>query len=167
MPTSSQKDVRAEFCFISTSGVPFQSTPISVTVPANAFHVVRLKGIALEPGTLVIRGCTVQTVGGEPREFVLPMSTDEEESKRERLRSASLAEMGRSKYSGLDARPSEREKKRLSTVPASAAGAGSAAEKSQAVQKFLECKVVPEQPLLRIRRTSLTHGAVMLYDGES
>jgi hypothetical protein len=30
----------------------------------------------------------------------------------------------------------------------------------------LECKVVPEQPLLRIRRTSLTHGAVMLYNGE-
>ncbi|KAJ3791523.1 TRAPP II complex [Lentinula aff. detonsa] len=31
---------------------------------------------------------------------------------------------------------------------------------------FLECKVIPEQPLLRIRRTTVTHGALMLYDGE-
>jgi hypothetical protein len=33
--------------------------------------------------------------------------------------------------------------------------------------QFVELKVVPEQPLLRIRRTSLTHGAVMLYEGET
>jgi trafficking protein particle complex subunit 9 len=32
--------------------------------------------------------------------------------------------------------------------------------------RFLHCNVVGEQPLLRIRRTSLTHAAVMLYDGE-
>lgn len=32
--------------------------------------------------------------------------------------------------------------------------------------RYLACKVVPEQPLIRIRSTSLTHGALMLYDGE-
>lgn len=34
------------------------------------------------------------------------------------------------------------------------------------VPKYLECTVVPEQPLLRIRWGSPTHGAVMLYNGE-
>jgi hypothetical protein len=34
------------------------------------------------------------------------------------------------------------------------------------IPKFLECTVVPEQPLLRIRWSSLIHGAVMLYNGE-
>lgn len=32
--------------------------------------------------------------------------------------------------------------------------------------KFLECNVVPEMPMLWMRSTSLTHGALMLYDGE-
>lgn len=32
--------------------------------------------------------------------------------------------------------------------------------------KYLQCKVLPCQPLLAIRSTSLTHGAMMLYDGE-
>ena len=33
--------------------------------------------------------------------------------------------------------------------------------------RFLELKVVPEQPLLRVRRSTLTNGSVMLYDGET
>lgn len=32
--------------------------------------------------------------------------------------------------------------------------------------KFLECSVVPEMPLLWMRSTNLTHGALMLYEGE-
>jgi hypothetical protein len=70
------------------------------------------------------------------------------------------AELDRFKFTGLDARPTEKEKKRLSVT---AAGTS----KDPAPTRFVECKVVPEQPLLRIRRTSLTHGAVMMYDGES
>lgn len=31
----------------------------------------------------------------------------------------------------------------------------------------MECKVVPEQPMMRIRWVSLTHGAVMMYIGET
>lgn len=33
--------------------------------------------------------------------------------------------------------------------------------------RFLECTVVPEMPMLWMRSTSLTHGALMLYDGET
>lgn len=128
---------------------------MSVVLPANSFHVVSIAGTPLGTGNLVIRGCTVQAPGGRPREFVLPLSTDEEEDRLSRRRSAIECEIGRSKYSGLDSRPWERAGKRTST---------SIISKNNF--RFLECKVVPEQPLLRIRRTSLTHGAVMLYNGE-
>lgn len=34
-------------------------------------------------------------------------------------------------------------------------------------EKWLECKVVEEQPVVWIKKTSLTHGTVMLYNGET
>lgn len=75
-----------------------------------------------------------------------------------------ISEIERTKWTGLDARPArEKERKRLSALP----GAPEKSEKLEKAMRFLECKVIPEQPLLRVRRTSLTHGAVMLYDGES
>ena len=39
-------------------------------------------------------------------------------------------------------------------------------DSTKVTPRYLEVRVVPEQPSLRIRRTSLTNGAVMLYDGE-
>jgi hypothetical protein len=33
--------------------------------------------------------------------------------------------------------------------------------------KYLECEVVEEQPLVWIKKSSLTHGTVMLYHGET
>ncbi|KAI0670282.1 TRAPP II complex [Trametes maxima] len=144
---------------LSTSGVPFVSKASPVIVPANSYHPVTISGKALEPGTLIVRGCIVQAPGGASREFVLPLSTEEEEERRSRRRSAIECETGRSKHAGLDSRPWEKSSKRGSTQ----AGSGAAAKKTI---KFLECNVVPDQPLLRIRRTSLTHGAVMLYNGE-
>lgn len=144
---------------LSTSGTVFVTQPVSVTIPPNSFCPVRLSGVAEKPGQLTIRGCIAQTVGCEPREFLLPLSSEEEERNMEKRRSMKEAEQDRFKFTGLDARPLEREKKRLSQ-----AGPPPAVEKKT---KFVECYVVPEQPLLRIRRTSLTHGAVMMYDGES
>lgn len=125
---------------------------------------MHLSGTAEEPGILTIRGCFVQTVGCEIREFLLPLSTEEEESKIEKRRSIKEAELDRFKLTGLDARPMEKEKKHLGLTSAAAASGPS---KRPLLTRFVECKVVPEQPLLRIRRTSLTHGAVMMYNGES
>lgn len=142
---------------LSTSGVKFESKPVNAIIPANSFHSVTLTGKAVETGTLTIRGCIVRAPGGAAREFILPLATDEEEERSSRRRSASACEMDRSKYSGLESLPWERPEKRTSTQLSPPP-----ADNLQ----FLECKVVPEQPLLRIRRTSLTHGAVMLYDGE-
>ncbi|KAI0636866.1 TRAPP II complex [Trametes polyzona] len=149
---------------LSTSGVPFVSKSSPVVVPSNSFHPVTITGRALEAGELIIRGCIVQAPGGVSREFVLPLSTDEEEERRSRRRSAIECETGRSKHAGLDSRPWEKLSKRGSTQVGTSTTSSSAAAKKTI--RFLECKVVPEQPLLRIRRTSLTHGAVMLYNGE-
>ena len=140
----------------STSGVTIESEAVPVVIPANTYHPVTMTGKAVEPGTLTIRGCVVRAPGGLPREFVLPLSTEEEEETRSRRRSAIEDEVGRAKYAGLESRPwkrmSNRDSKQVS---------------KKAPFRFLECKVVPEQPLLRIRRTSLTHAAVMLYNGET
>ena len=145
-------------CRRSTSGVPFESKPVAVVIPATSLLPVTIAGKALEAGTLVIRGCVVRCPGGVSREFVLQLSTDAEEDKQSILRSLMQCEFGRSKYWGLDSLPSERNNRRTS------------AQVSNPSQKeplrFLECEVVQEQPLLQIRRTSIPHGAVMLYNGE-
>lgn len=132
-----------------------ESRPMTLAIPANSYHPVTMSALALESGTLTIRGCIVQALGGAPREFLLPMSTDDEETKQARRRSTLGCESGRAKRAGLDSRPWEKKGKRASTTAT-----------QPAPPRFIQCQVVAEQPLLRIRRTSLTHGAVMLYDGE-
>ncbi|KAJ4474536.1 TRAPP II complex [Lentinula lateritia] len=150
-------DMELQSLSLSTSGVPFESTPISVIIPARSYHRAVLSGKALTTGTLVVRGCIVRAPGGVAREFVLPLATEDEEERLAHKRSAALCEAGRSKYSGLDNFPWERKRSQTS---------GSESSRSSKTMMFLECKVVPEQPLLRIRRTTVTHGALMLYDGE-
>ncbi|KAF5380960.1 hypothetical protein D9615_003973 [Tricholomella constricta] len=150
-------DLELQSLSLSTAGLPFESRPLRVLIPANSFHEVVLSGKALETGTLTIRGCRVQAPGGASREFIMPLSTDEEEQRLSRKRSSVACDAGRSKHFGIDSFPWERVKKRESRSPPTTI---------KASFQFLECKVVPEQPLLRIRRTSLTHGALMLYNGE-
>lgn len=142
----------------STSGVAFDAKPISITIPANSYDPVTLSGKPLEAGSLVIRGCHVQAPGGASREFLLPLATADEEEHRLRRRSAVACESGRTKYTGLESR-SRKFGKRNSALVASSLS-------KRAIPKFLECTVVSEQPLLRIRWSSLIHGAVMLYNGE-
>jgi hypothetical protein len=89
-------------------------------------------------------------VGCTSREFLLPVWDEAEEAKRHK---ALLLETTseRLKVYGLDAFRDE---------PMSPADGAK-------TLKFLECAVVPEMPTLWLRSTSLTHGALMLYDGES
>jgi len=146
--------------FRSTSGVTFESKAISVLVPANSFHHVLITGRALEAGTLIIRGCLVQAPNGLSREFGLPLSTEEEEDKLMKRKTAIACEYGRTKYSGLAAHPWERPTEKRSSV------VGLPSKKPGKSIRYMDFKVAPELPLLRIRRTSLTHSAVMLYNGE-
>ncbi|KAJ7235474.1 TRAPP II complex [Mycena haematopus] len=151
-------DLEIQSLSLSTSGVVFDSKPVRVVIPATSFHVVTLSGRATETGPLIVRGCFVQAPGGTKREFTLPVTTGEEEERISRKRAALECEVGRSKYSGLDCFPWEKARKRSSTQLA--------VFTTKAPLRFLEYSVVPEQPLLRIRRTSVTHGAVMMYNGE-
>ncbi|TFK54866.1 hypothetical protein OE88DRAFT_1653405 [Heliocybe sulcata] len=156
-------DMELQKVALSTSGVPFQGKEVPVVVPGNSFHPVTLTGKPTEAGMLVIRGCIVQALGGAPREFTLPLSTDEEEERRSRRRSAIDCEVGRTKYSGLMALSWEKLAKR-----ASGSGTkGAASSRAPPPPRFLECRIIPDQPLLRIRRISVTHGAVMMYNGET
>jgi len=159
MPLSTRSSVVANVHeFLSTSGVPFDTKPVSVTISAMSYHPVTLSGKPLENGPLLIKGCHVQAPGGASREFLLPLATVEEEEHQLRRQSLADCEAGRTKFGGLDSRPGK-SMKRTSTVAASSSS-------RRAIPKYLECTVVPEQPLLRIRWSSLTHSAVMLYNGE-
>ncbi|KAG6814362.1 hypothetical protein H0H92_010948 [Tricholoma furcatifolium] len=122
-----------------------------------AAEEVVLSGKPLETGTLVIRGCRVQAPGGAAREFIMPLMTNDEEQRLSRKKGSLACEMGRSKYSGIESFPWVKARKRLSRPSSTTA---------KTSFQFLQCKVVPEQPFLRIRRSSLTHGALMLYNGE-
>ncbi|KAF8201813.1 transport protein particle complex subunit, partial [Pholiota molesta] len=140
---------------LSTSGVGFESKPHHIVIPANTIHQVVLSGQATEPGTLIIRGCVVRAPGGQAREYILPLYTAEEEERLSRRRRTLISENGRSKYTGLERYSWNTLGKRSSTQTIESSSF-----------RFLECKVIPDQPLLRIRRSSVTHGALMLYDGE-
>ncbi|KAF8274883.1 transport protein Trs120 or TRAPPC9 TRAPP II complex subunit-domain-containing protein [Lactarius quietus] len=151
-------DLEIQNLSLSTSGVAFDAKPISLTIPANSYHPVTLSGKPLEDGSLVVKGCHVQAPGGASREYLLPLATAEEEEHRLCRRSAAACESGRTKYSGLEFRSRKSGKRNSALVMSSLS--------KRTIPKFLECSVVPEQPLLRIRWSSLIHGAVMLYNGE-
>ncbi|KAF9227891.1 hypothetical protein BS17DRAFT_693370 [Gyrodon lividus] len=140
-----------------TSGVDFECNAISSTViPPNSLYPVTVSAIAKKPGVLIIKGCTVQAPSGAPRNFFLPVSTEADGNHQTRRQSMDKCESGRAKYVGLDSRPWEKGGKRFNT----------SLSPSKSKTRFLECIVIPEQPLLRLRWTSLTHAAVMLYNGE-
>lgn len=81
-------------------------------------------------------------------EFVLPVWSDQEEADQHKALSMDIT-AGRIKRTGLAAFSKEHND-----------------EAPQDQLAFLECTVVPEMPILWMRSTSLTHGALMLYDGE-
>lgn len=98
--------------------------------------------------------------GVERHEIVLPVLSEEEEEDRFLKSVAQFNEGERAKSPSLNDR-FDKKRKHVSAV------LSETSDKASKPSKFLELKVVPEQPYLRIRRTSLTNGAVMLYDGET
>ena len=98
--------------------------------------------------------------GTEKHETLLPILNEEQEESRFLKSIAVFNEEERSKTPSLNDRL-DRKRKHLSST------SGKGGEKHVEPPKYLEVKVVPEQPCLRIRRTSLTNGAVMLYEGET
>jgi hypothetical protein len=139
-----------------TSGAPFITTPLPLILPASSVQTVRVTGIAPNAGSLEIRGVNVRLVDGSTAEFLLPVVDSAEQKRDSKRRSRLLAETAKTKRQGLQARKSVQ-------YPT-----GEAPKSSNAPShRWLQCQVVEEQPLLWIKRTSLTHGTVMLYNGET
>lgn len=135
------------------------SQPLSAIVPAMSIHTLKLSVIPLETGQLTIRGCHIQLPGGVSREFTFSLPSDSTHNRMSGppLRiSYSPYDAERIKFVGLESNHL------LRAVPSDAPSGAN----SMPRQKFLQYQVVAEQPMLRIRRSSIAQGTLMLYEGE-
>lgn len=94
---------------------------------------------------------------GSEAEFLLPVSEGVDATRDSKQRSQIRADAGKTKRQGLEARHSV-------VIPSEFLHSMPLAERDDC--KWLECTVIESQPLLWIKKTSLSHGTVMLYDGE-
>ena len=140
-------------------GVPFIGKPQSIVLQGTSTENLTLAGRASESGTLVVRGCKVSLPGIEHHETLLPILSEEEEEKTLLDAITLINEKERRKPSSL----MEKWDKNKISDPTSS----ERSSKPPVPPRYLELRIVPEQPTLRIRRTSLSNGAVMLYEGES
>lgn len=133
-----------------TSGVPFITSPLSLSLPASSIQTVRVTGIAANPGVIQMRGVSLRLSDGSFAQIPLPVIGEKDKQRQHKSRSRLTSELSKTKRLGLEARfPAPVEPPDEQPV------------------SWLECMVVEEQPLLWIKNTSLTHGTVMLYNGES
>ncbi|GAN03919.1 hypercellular protein [Mucor ambiguus] len=138
-------DLELQSIALSTSGIAFNAMSTAITLPANATMHVPLMGTPEETGTLVIRGCLIQIIGFAEQEFLI-----DNEVKRSPEDTCN-DHFVKIKRTGLDAIKTNRTRETSGdTSPI----------------KLYELNVIDDQPLLKIKSTSLLHGAVMLYEGE-
>lgn len=142
-------DLEVSSLSISTSGVDFIANAASTVVPASSMMAVRLTGIATESGILTIRGCMAKIAGCSEGEFTVPLPPTESQVRKV---AAEIESRARSRRAGVDAlTEAEREDQEdLTPEPT-----------------FAAITVIPDQPLLKVKDTNLTHGALMLYEGET
>ncbi|KAI8647021.1 TRAPP II complex [Parasitella parasitica] len=150
-------DLELSNIVLSTSGIKFSAVSTAATIPANDTLSLKLAGTPLETGSLIIRGCIIKITGFAEQEF---MNEKQDVKKVEQPKNSKdiiqqSIESERFKYTGLQAlsqRPDQRqtpsEKKIIENIQ----------------QEGLN--VIEDQPLLKIKSTSLLHGAVMLFEGE-
>lgn len=151
---------------LSTSGVAFDADPVQTAVPPGSYHTVRLTGTPLEAGNLIVRGCKLVLAGCVEREIAVPLMDEASEKVRMAKAAAIDDRRVRLKVYGLDARPAVAAHKRASLMKGAEAVEKQAKQAPPVAETFVECRVVPCQPNLRVEATSLLHGAMMLYNGE-
>ncbi|BEJ13843.1 hypothetical protein CspHIS471_0310170 [Cutaneotrichosporon sp. HIS471] len=147
-------DLEIQDLSLLTSGSPFVTNPLPLVLPALSVQTVRVTGNAPVPGALQVRGVNIRLADGSSAEFLVPIVDVSGQKSGSKRRSAVLADLAKVKRQGLEARRSVT----LGT---------DAIPVSEDDRQWLECTVVEEQPLLWIKKTSLNHGTVMLYDGET
>ncbi|WVQ81064.1 hypothetical protein IAT38_003171 [Cryptococcus sp. DSM 104549] len=142
---------------ILTTGVPFTTLPMSLAIPASSVQTVRLCGTALTPGDMEFRGVHILLADGSSADVLLPILDATERQRSEKLQSRAKRDSGKVKRTGLDARLALEKRGKARD---------SAHEMVDVKEKWLEGVVVEELPLAWIKSTSLTHGVMMLYNGE-
>ncbi len=132
------------------SGSKCISDPIRVVLGPMMTHTVDLSLIPLEPGELVIEACHITLSDGILRTVSLPSAGRSEDgtTKRERHRSQAPP----SKAIGLGLRPSQ--------------SISSPVSQRISQPNRITAKVTSRQPMLVVKSTSLTHGSLIIYDGE-
>ncbi|WVF69319.1 hypothetical protein IAT40_004095 [Kwoniella sp. CBS 6097] len=150
-------DLEIQDLSILTSGVPFITSPLPLTLPGSSVQTVRVTGHSPTPGTMQIKGISIRLSDGASTEILIPIIDVSLKQQRDKRKSRIQTDLVKTKRQGLDARFAILDKlKEKEREDESLGGA-----------KWIECKVVDELPLAWIKRTSLTHGTVMLYHGES
>lgn len=149
-----RSDTISHSSLCSTTGTRFDTKGVHLTVPANSYHQFTLHGTAMEPGTLSVKGCVVE-ISGATREYQFSHMGEEEGQAQALRRGLVAAQLERPKFPGL-AGHLQLMDSALFAIP-----------KLPTTPNFVTVVVVQPQPLLRIRRTSLTHGSLMLYAGET
>ncbi|KAG0361102.1 hypothetical protein BGZ54_009227 [Gamsiella multidivaricata] len=143
-------DLEVQEIRLSTSGVEFEAIPTSTMIPAQTTVSIKVAGIPKNPGELVIRGCIVQIAHcAEEEFFVTNPRTGEPADTCSKTDTASNDAIARFKKRGLESFTTKKIKDGAASEP-----------------KFATTSVIPIQPLLKIRETSLQHGSVMLFEGE-
>ncbi|KAF9971645.1 hypothetical protein BGZ73_005399 [Actinomortierella ambigua] len=150
---------------LSTSGVKFKAIPTSAIIPAQSTIVIKVSGTPLEAGDLQIRGCFAKVGHCSDQEFFVMRPPPPEASAKSGRSNAAVDRtpvvvQERPKKTGLDSftrKPQEEadEKEDEKAVTGK--------KKEPNFQTF---KVIPPQPLLKIKATSLQHGSLMLFEGE-
>ncbi|KAG1116027.1 hypothetical protein G6F42_013796 [Rhizopus arrhizus] len=133
-------DLELSNVVLSTSGIEFSAIPTAITIPANETLALRLMGTPLETGSLIIRGCIIKITGFAEQEFL--------NEKQENQSDTSTSAFKHYLKDRIQANQKLSEK-----------------ESTDAAQQE-SLNVIDDQPLLKIKSTSLLHGAVMLFEGE-
>ncbi|KAI8355172.1 TRAPP II complex [Blakeslea trispora] len=135
-------DLELQSIVLSTSGVEFEAVPTGSTIPANTTTQIQLTGTPKEAGVLVIRGCLIRIVGFTEQEFTVNSKS---------TKSSDHSRHAKIKSSGLKTLDLKTDR-------------GQA--KSSEEEQFITMNVIEQQSLFKIKRSSLLHGAIMLFEGE-
>jgi hypothetical protein len=133
-----------------STDVEIRAPSVTTAIPAESYRVLRLPFTPLGSGTLQILGISTQLPLTMPCFYKIPGQKGEDAQATDKRRSITEANRLRTKNYGLA-------RYTTSTETTTSQDSG---------PPYLSLSVTAKQPLLLVKRTNLTHGTLMLYDGE-
>ncbi|CAG8520418.1 10913_t:CDS:10, partial [Ambispora gerdemannii] len=144
-------DLEIQSISISTNGINFKPNIMSTSIPANTSVTLRLSGTPKEAGELVIRGCKIKVYGCSEQEFCIKLYLFE-------ILSSGLAVIDH--HRRVDSQCS------TSSTATTTSTALTTPTQGEHDLDFLKVEIISDQPLIKIKSTSLMHSAIMLFEGE-